>query len=96
MAITHADNTISNVHYIEATNSILNATNNIFDSIPIFLGGKHLVYNNVLNFSTFYRIESKGTYKIELKLMHIGQTTLTNLDLLMLMTVSLITLNLET
>ena len=34
--------------------------------------------------------------KIVLKLMHIGQTTLTNLDQLMLITVSLITLNLET
>ena len=30
--------------------------------MPIFLGGEHLVYNNVLKFSTFYRIEAKGRY----------------------------------
>ena len=84
------------INYIKSTNSILNATNNILDSMPIFLGGKHLVYNNVLNFSTFYRIEAMGDMKIVIKLMYIGQKTLSNLDLLMLMTVSLITLNLET
>lgn len=52
------------ITYNESTNTIANITGNTLDVGSIYSGtGNHLLYNNVLNFSTFYRIEAKGRYE---------------------------------